>query len=297
MNDYIATKIDLLKEIQKCKPGCAPSDIEIQAIKQISRANYKCNENYIEIEIEINKKRYCVTASNSLSCHDLRNRIYSCPTQEESLRHFFQATMLKEEMPLITVLKEYKENFLYSGATFQDELLFKFYGLEEPQDPLRKDYLIKWIDYEKQLENGNIIFDENNLYGIFAMTYVGLCESDTETLKKRYGDHILILKTLDQYIYFSDGIEIVGPKFEVIEKLDISKETGRLHLNTLVYNAFKVEKNKLQTKLKDEIEANKVMSERLNQLKLLVNKAQKHKTIGFLIGIICGIIITCLYYN
>ena len=296
MKEHSTRRIDLQEEINKQRDNQELSVIAIQSIKQISRANYECYGDYIETEIEINGERYSVIATNFLSFQVLRDKAQWCRTNEESLRHFCRVTPTKEA-PLTDILKEYKKNSLISGTMLRDEEWFKFYGVEEPQDPLRNEYFVEWINYEEQLKNGNTIFDDRDLYGIFAMTYEGLYRSSLETLKYRYGNHVFIVKPLEQYNYFTDGIEIVGPRFEVLKKLDISKDEDMSELNKHIYQAFTREKEKLQIKLEEEKATNETIAYKLNKLNLTVSKIKKYNIINFLLGIIFGIIITYLFLS
>lgn len=47
------------------------------------------------------------------------------------------------------------------------------------------------VDYEKQLEDGNIIYDENNLCGLWAMPYEMVLSCFNEEFKNRYGSKLM----------------------------------------------------------------------------------------------------------
>ena len=71
---------------------------------------------------------------------------------------------------LLNVLEQYKNKYLKSASDFRGEIWIKMYSNFELEHPMRKIYNATWLDYEKQLEQGNIIYDENEVCGIWAMS-------------------------------------------------------------------------------------------------------------------------------
>ena len=125
------------------------------------------------------------------------------------------------EESLVSALKNYKKENFMPGEKYQNKYYYKFYSKTPLESSLRDLYTAEWIDYEKQLENGNIIFDELGVAGLFAMSYDYLFKSFNEEVKERYGSSLLILRLLNDQNYLCDGKEIIGDRFEVMKKYDL----------------------------------------------------------------------------
>ena len=100
---------------------------------------------------------------------------------------------------------------------------------------MRKEYGATWIDYEKQLQNGNIIYDETNTNGLWAMP---LCIFKTcinnSDVQNRYGDKFFIVRTANDCQYIENEKEIIGAKFEVLEQHFMSE--AEEYINSIVHS-------------------------------------------------------------
>ena len=91
--------------------------------------------------------------------------------------------------------------------------LVKLFFEEEPKEIERSEFGRCWIDYREQLENGNIIFDEFDKFGIWATKISLLRLKETSW---RYGNGFMILKTIPDEVYIVTEKKILGDKYEVV---------------------------------------------------------------------------------
>ena len=196
------------------------------AIKQLSRCRFSCTEERCELIALYKEEKYLVIVTNEVSLQEIRERIFLFSINDEpSVKYFIDAMVLFKinhpEDTLMSSLKNYKNKNYIPGKEYKDKYYYKFYSKTPLKSSLRDSYNAKWIDYEKQLENGNIIFDELGVAGLFAMSGDTLFKAFNEVVKERYGSSLFILRLLDDQDYFCDDKEIIGDRFEVMKKYDL----------------------------------------------------------------------------
>ncbi len=266
-------------------------------IKQISRGRFELVDNICEVQILLKGERRTVILSNTIKLQEFREEMVWVSPKEPSLDLLYNNIGLNKE-PLLIFLKNYQDQFYKLGTEFETEYWYKLYSKTEIKDGMRELYQAGWIDYEKQLENDTIIYDELGVCGIWAMPYHMLLKCFNESCKERYGDKLFILKTVSECRYIDDGKEIIGDRFEVIEKYDLNsiEDMGKLfeHLLNLEKNEHETKISELNAKIRNLESEN---TKALYKQKYLCNEIDRYarRRWGFLIiGIICGIIM-CIF--
>lgn len=127
------------------------------------------------------------------------------------------------------------------------------------------------------------------------MPYHMLLECFNESCKERYGDKLFILKMVPECRYIDDGKEIIGDRFEVVEKYDLNsiEDVGKLfeHLINLEKNEYETRISQLNVKIRSlECENIEAID---NQIYLsgVIARYNRQRWLFLIIGIICGITI------
>ena len=196
------------------------------AVKQLSRCRFSFTEEHCELIALYKGEKYLVVVTNEISSQQICERASLFIINDEpSVQYFIDDMKMfkikNSEESLVSALKNYKKENFMPGEKYQNKYYYKFYSKTPLESSLRDLYTAEWIDYEKQLENGNIIFDELGVAGLFAMSYDYLFKSFNEEVKERYGSSLLILRLLNDQNYLCDGKEIIGDRFEVMKKYDL----------------------------------------------------------------------------
>lgn len=269
------------------------STIITLVIKQISRGRFAVVDNICEVKILLKGEKRTVILSNTIKLQEFRKQMVWVSPKEPSLDLLYNKIGLNKE-PLIEFLKNYQDQFYKLGTEFENEYWYKFYNKTEIQDGMRELYQAGWIDYEKQLEKETIIHDELGLCGLWAMPYHMLLECFNEQCKERYGDKLFILKTVPECRYIDDGKEIIGDRFEVIEKYDLNsiEDMGKLfeHLLGLKKNEYETKISGLYARIRSLESEN---TKALDNQRYLCNEIGRYNRLRWLfliIGILCGII-------
>lgn len=192
-------------------------------------------------------------------------------------------------------MEQYKNKYLKSASDFRGEIWIKMYSNFELEHPMRKIYNATWLDYEKQLEQGNIIYDENEVCGIWAMSKSFCHKVFDEKCIEHYGDRVLIVEPIDGELYFNDGPELIGKRYLVKGKYNMRLSHDRaLYVEKLMElsNSISNEHNdETSFEINNEL-ANTRMYCRDLEYRLKISKIMKW---AFLIlGMILGIIINLL---
>lgn len=205
--------------------------IKSLAIKQLSRGRFeiKGNECYVKILLDNSVREIIFTNKIKPSIFESEICLALLHSREPSLE-FMRDKMNCSNKTLLVALKNYQDTYYKLGTEFEGEIWFKLYSKEMIVNDMRNLYQARWIDYEKQLEDGNIIYDEYTLNGLWAMPLEMILECFNDICKERYGDNLFILKTVSDCRYLHDGKEIIGDRFEVIDKLNLNKflDIGKL---------------------------------------------------------------------
>lgn len=201
--------------------------------------------------------------------------MYTIDNAEPSLDFLYDN--IEVNKPLLECLQNYQTQFYKFGTEFENEYWYKFYNRTIIEDNMREAYQASWIDYEAQLTNEPIIYDEFGVCGLFAMPYHMLFHCFNEECKNRYGNNLFILKTLPTCKYIYVDKEIIGDRFKVIKKYDLSsfEDVGKL-----IEYMISLEKNKYDAKIEDLKTENIKISRKLEDiLKTLDNQSYLRKII------------------
>ncbi len=198
-------------------------EFENRALKQISRGNFEIIEGKVETVIEVNGEKIVIYIDNEIDLCDFRARVECAGNPEPSLIYLKNKLSTVREGSLIEVLIKYKSENLKNGSDLNEEVWFKLYHNEDPNDLYRDHYGAKWIDYEEQLKKGNIIEDSFGINGLWAMPVDVVSKFMTEESFKLFGNHMFRVKTTPNDSYLLDGEEIIGPRYVVLEKFDLTK--------------------------------------------------------------------------
>lgn len=265
------------------------------AVKQLSRGRFEIINEHCETIVLNDRKKHLVIFSNNTQTEKLYNLTYSF-SNEPSLQ-FFREQLITTNKSLISFLKYYKESFYKSGEEYKNDYWFKFYSKTKLDNGLRDVYKAEWIDYEKQLKMGSIIYDEYEVAGIWAMPYELLKKSFNNEVKSNYGDQLFVVKPVYNCKYLYDGKEIIGHQYEVKEKYDLNdfNDIGKLimFINKIEREKLDQENNMIKKAMYNEITTLKNNNEHL--FYLFRKKQRLCNLLCFLIGvlvimILCGIL-------
>lgn len=284
---------DYIKDDKWCHQDKSYS-IVMLVIKQISRGRFEIADDICKVKILLNGEEKIVVISNIRKTEELKTLVKEIYHPETSLS-FLQNKMQNSGIEsLFEFLKEYKDEYYKLGSEFENEYCYKFYSTTEIEDETRKSYQVRWIDFEKQLEKGNKIFDELGVYGLSAMPDMMLSECFGEKRKKRYGNQLFLLKIVPKcrYIQCIDeerNEEIIGDEFEVMKKYDLDSIED---LEEVIKDLSELKKSEI-SELKKKIEDSE-LKKKIEDLERENNRYKKFKGIewlfflgGFILGIIC----------
>lgn len=121
---------------------------------------------------------------------------------------------------LIGALNYFKRQHIVSGKSLKGKKFYKMYYGKKPENIMySKDSGRSWIDYDRQLRKGNIIYDSNRgtvIWGMMPKYKNQMVES--EDARKHYGNKILIIEPLPRMNYVKFEKEIIGKRFKVVGK-------------------------------------------------------------------------------
>ena len=283
--DYMKSNIGYQKDA---------STIITLVIKQISRGRFELVDNICEVQILLKGERRTVILSNTIKLQEFREEMVRVSPKESSLDLLYNNIGLNKE-PLLVFLKNYQDQFYKLGTEFETEYWYKLYSKTEIKDGMRELYQAGWIDYEKQLENDTIIYDELGVCGIWAMPYHMLLKCFNESCIERYGDKLFILKTVSECRYIDDGKEIIGDRFEVIEKYDSNsiEDMGKLfeYLLSLNKNEYETKISELNARIRSLESENIEAIDNQIYLSGVIARYNRQRWLFLLIGVIIGSII------
>lgn len=199
------------------------SEIKTLSLKQLSRGNFTIKDECIFVEIELFGNRYEVRFDNSLSVQEIMDLAYIASPHEPSLDYLRNKLFGVRNESFLSAMVFFQDNCYLSGDHFNEEIWVKLYSTKPIESAERELYQAGWVDYEKQLKEGNIIFDEKGLVGLFAMPVEQILKCLNEECKEKYGDKLLVLKTVDDCFYINDGKEIIGNRFLVDKKINLDQ--------------------------------------------------------------------------
>lgn len=267
--------------------------------KQITRGNFHIKEDRCEVIAFYDNVKYLVILTDDISIKEFSNNlvwIYGEPSD-----NFLKDHLYHRDGSLFAELSNYQQSNCKPGRDYKKKYYFKIYSKEKIENSLRELYNSGWIDYEKQLEKGNEIYDEIGVAGLFAMTFDIFMCSFNESSRSNYGNRLFLVKLLDDVNYFFNNKEIIGSRFEVIEKYDLGtakiEEIGKLvkrliemkeaeHKNLIIQKDNRIEKLYC-----DNYE---MKTEFSKEIKRGIQTSWLCLILGVIFGIIIGMIITMI---
>lgn len=211
------------------------SNFEDKIIKQLALARYNINNQECLVIIEGPRNKFIkVVIDNTFTRSVIRDRLNANLLKEPVIKLFYTnlyhgidpSTTGKQ--PLINFLTQYQIKYMKKGYELKNKLSYKFYSPDPKllNTDLRKIYGVKYIDYNKQLDectSKKIIHNEEGLNGIWTSTpsklEASLKEHFVNHLSTNYGNILLILEVIDDCYYFESDDEIIGNQFKVLEKI------------------------------------------------------------------------------
>ncbi len=194
-------------------------DIIVNANKQISRCRFDIDSDGVKVVFLLAEEKYEVTYKPDTDVEVSFSKLYRYP-KEPSLEYFYSYAIEHQELKFVDLVKTYKEDCFLLGSTFKDTYFYKLYSTSELKNPMRELYQASWIDYETQLTAGdNQIYDSVGNCGIWAFPWYMMDKCLNEASFEMYGDRLFVLKTVQNSNYLFDGEEIIGERFEVVDKM------------------------------------------------------------------------------
>lgn len=195
-------------------------------VKQLSRARFEISDqNQCKLRIIHSDTIIEVYFDSMITIADFNHILYGIPTGEPSLDYFrdyinnyIAHNDCNGNTDIITVLREYQNSQYKSGSNFENQLWFKIYSDTPIENGMRKLYGAVWIDYEKQLSDGNIIYDKQHTNGIWAMPFSVFKDCFNEECNEKYGDKFFAIQPLPDCQYIYDKKELIGDRFRVVFK-------------------------------------------------------------------------------
>lgn len=274
------------------------STIASMALKQVSKGRFEIVDEQVISIIRFNKEQMEVVFTNDIDVRTFQRQLCSANIGEQSLKFMYSKTAICEST-LFEMLKEYKQKYYIQGTAMGNIVCFKLYSKVEIKDEMKDLYQVEWIDYESQLENGNIIYDIFGVNGLFTFTEDTLYKCFNEVCEKRYGGYLLIVKPLPDCFYVNDEKEIIGDRFEVIDKIDLNKfeDIGRL-INCL-HQIDIQSKKEMEDKLHEEMRAISTEKATLFDAYILLknnfDRIHLRKWMWLIAGILLGIILSWIF--
>lgn len=259
------------------------------AIKQLSRCRYVIQNNECLVEVLNEDEIIGVIFTNDVSVKEIRDRIPFL--KGEPSLDFMKDKMSNDKISLIDFLEEYQTKNYCLGSEMDTDYCFKLYSLTKLENGMRELYHAEWIDYENQLKSGTTIYDENKVNGLWATQKHMVFKLFNEESMEHYGDKIFVLKLIPDCRYLNDGKEIIGERFEVIEKYNLKElyEVGRL--SEFIYESEKEKSKKKLEEIENQLEECHNENRRLSYD---INMKKKKTLIWGLLEIFVGILIGSL---
>lgn len=249
------------------------------AVKQLSRARFEIsNNNRCSFRIIVEGEEVEVFLKSKVTMEDFNHILYGIPAEEPSLIYFrdyinkyIAINSSNEIIDIITLLSEYQKSQYKSGSEFNDQLWFKIYNNTPFDNGMRRLYGAVWIDYEKQLADGDIIYDERHTNGIWAMPYSMFKKCFNDECRENYGDKFFVLKPLLDCKYIFDKKELIGDKFRVVAQCTLENAKSCLPIIEQ-YNELLHTVSTQTNEIKSDFEALKMETKRLSKDKTILEK-------------------------
>ena len=196
--------------------------IKEYAIKQISRCHFEIIDDECIVPVMYKGDRVQVIFTNDISVYEFSKHLSM--VRNEPSPKFLYSKIKSYEITFIEMIREYKREYYLLGENLQDNLWYKIYNRTPLKCPMRDVYGATWINYEKQLKRGNVIYDEG-ISGLWAMPAEMMKKCFNNECKERYGNRVFLVKPVAGCFYLNDGPEIIGDRYEVIDSLSLEDTT------------------------------------------------------------------------
>lgn len=268
--------------------------IKEYAIKQISRCHFEIIDDECIVPVMYKGDMVQVVFTNDISVYEFSKHLYM--VGDEPSPKFLHSKIKSYEITFIDMIRAYKREYYLLGKNVQDNLWYKIYSRTPLSCPLRDVYGATWIDYEKQLKGGSVIYDEG-ICGLWAMPAEMMKKCFNTECKEHYGSRVFIVKPVADCFYLNDGAEIIGDRYEVIDSLSLEDTTD---MGVLCNYLLEDEKNNCKkeidiinsekTKIRSEI--NSLYDENRCLLQSNIRLKENRKIlfgVGFVAGIVAGL--------
>ena len=268
-------------------------------LKQISRCKFEIVDNKCVVKARYKDEIVKVVLENNINVSDFYQ--WSYVVNDEPSPQYMRSKIKNFNVTLFEMLNDYKSNNYIIGEMIKDDIFYKLYSPTRICNEQRDLYDARWIDYEKQLKCGKVIYDEG-IAGLWAMPAKMLLNCFNEECKGKYGDHIFILRPVVDCFYLNDEKEIIGDKYEVIEKLSIENANDMWKLATYLVEAERTIAKREMSEKENEInnvrnERDSYLSERdkvIDANQRMVEKIKRTRVMWLFIGLVVGFIIKML---
>ena len=198
---------------------------------QISRCKFEItNDECLVKAIDEKGEKFSITFFNedtdiSTFFESLRGFSDYEPSVEIMLKRIFaeetnKIRPSKFKRTVIDMLREYKSNYFIRGNALNYRRLYKLCG-DKPFTTNNKEFRnINYIDYEKQLINGNDIIHDEGIAGLWAFTANSILEYITGKYVngQNISEHeniIYVVSPVKDCYYLDTGTEVIGDKYKV----------------------------------------------------------------------------------
>lgn len=136
-------------------------------------------------------------------------------SEETVTSNFLNVMLENRDSGSVEIFKNYKKKHYNLARTDSSEWYFKLYFKERPDQIERANLGRKWIDFTKQLETSNIIYDQYDYCGLWAAKKEIISSFFMQSQINRYGSYLMLLRKCADTDYVFTKNEIIGKKFEV----------------------------------------------------------------------------------
>ncbi|PEH04062.1 hypothetical protein CP356_06740 [Lactobacillus sp. UMNPBX5] len=194
----------------------------LTTILKLLVSDYSVKNNYVIVKL---KDKYIKINSSATLWNGITSDFWGAYGITDDVYYNF-LIKIKDEVRrgnLIEALNNFNKKYVVLGRKLENKKFYKLYYTSEPSEILYSNMGRSWIDYDEQLKNSNIIYDSKRDTVIWGM--MPECKNrmiNSQQARKHYGNALLTIKTLpkEKYVLFDE--EIIGKKFKVIGKTQLS---------------------------------------------------------------------------
>ena len=202
------------------------NEVKTLALKQIARARFDIKGDECIAKVKLKSDIIRVIFDNSTTAFELYEHTCNVISQENTLGFF--RNKFHYDKTLIDAMEEYKEKYSIRGDKLKGKIWYKLYSKEPLVDDERDFYNVKWVDYEAQLKNSDIIYDPDGIYGLFATPEGHVHRFFNDKCRAHYGKDVFVLSPVEDCFYADNGKEIVGDCYRVVDRLSLEELQARM---------------------------------------------------------------------